>query len=175
MFVIGSLMLVIWACSLSIIVRFATRPLRTPIRRVLRACSDQQFPFRRLLDRTDFDYLRGAGLAAEILKTFKTQRRKIARLWLRDLAADFNSVDSAARLLLVTSQVDRPGLAAELFRQRATFCWYFLRAEAQITLAGRGCQSLQPLATLEILEMLCVEMRKLADAAQTASAAVASS
>jgi hypothetical protein len=156
------------------VARFATRPLRTPFVGTLETGSEYQFPFRRLLDPTDFDFLRAAGLRTTKVAAFKTQRRRIARLWLRTLAADFNRVDNAAGFLLVESQADRPGLAATLFRKRTIFCCCFLRAEVQIALATSGYESRQSWASLEALEMLCMEMRKLADAPQRASAVVAS-
>jgi len=157
-----------------VLVRFATRPLRTPFVGVLDTYSECRFPFRRLLDPIDLDFLRAAGLRATKLAAFKTRRRRIARLWLRTLAADFNRVNAAAGVLLIESQTDRPGLAATLFRQRSTFCWCFLRAEAQIALAACDFHLLQPLTSLEALEMLCMEMRKLTDAPQQASGVVAS-
>jgi hypothetical protein len=154
------LMLVILTCSIAILVEFVTRPLRAPLSEGM--IRDYQFPVSRLLDSKDFDYLRRAGFSRAKARAFRANRRSIARLWLRTLGADFNSVDRTLSLLLVSSQIDRSDLASILARQRAVFCWRFLQAEFNLALDACGFWSSRPLASLNNLESLCASIHEFA-------------
>jgi hypothetical protein len=166
----GCLLLVIMVCSIVVMIEFATRPLRSPFTAEL-VDFKYHFPVSRLLDRNDFDFLRRAGFSRAETKAFRANRRRIARLWLRTVAADFNSLDQALSLLLVSSRVDRPDLASVLARQRVAFCWRFLLAEFQLALDACGFCSPWPLACLNTLENLCARMREFAVTVQPMSSA----
>ena len=91
----------------------------------------------RLLSSADFEFARAHGLSQERLRRLRADRRRIYRLYLRDLIAEFNAVAQTLRLLLVTSAGDRPDLAGELSRQR--FAFYRALAITQVQLALHAC------------------------------------
>lgn len=162
LFAHGSLMLVILICSGGVLIEFVTRPLRTPFSKEVTPDCKHQFPLSRLLDPADFGYLREAGVSSVKIAIFRANRRRIARLWLRKLAADFNRVDHSLRHLLVSSHTDRPELASVLARQRAIFCWRSLQAELRLSIDACGFSSPRTLPSLETLEDLCSTMHELA-------------
>src|SRR5262249_17372199 len=64
-------------------------------------------PLNRLLDPSDFDYLRSKGVSEEKINKLRVERRKIYRLCLRSLAHDFNKIHAALNLVVIQSSVDR--------------------------------------------------------------------
>jgi hypothetical protein len=162
------LMLVIFTCSMAVIAKFATRPLRTSFSGQLPADSHHQFPFSRLLDPVDYSFLRRRGFSPARVRKIRACRRNVARLWLRTLAADFNRIDHALMTVMVRAEVDRPDLAILRARQQAVFCCYFLQVEFQLALDACGFWSLRPLASLEVLETACARMQEFAVSMQPA-------
>ena len=169
--IFGCLIGVILICLAGVLVEFATRPLRTTLSREI-AAFDCEFPFWRLLDCSDFNYLKRSGFSSAELTKIREHRRRIARQWLRGLAAEFNRVTHAASMLLIDSGVDRADLASLLARQRAVFCWYFIRAEARLTLHACGLYSQRPLASFDPFRELCRQVRELSEQLQVAGLAV---
>jgi hypothetical protein len=84
-------------------------------------------PMARLLAQEDVEFLRdkvGARTAARWARA----RRRIFRLYLRDLASDFGRLHAEARLLVAESPEQYTQLVGVLMRQQITF----LRAMAEI-------------------------------------------
>ena len=71
-------------------------------------------PFHRLLDQSEFEYLRRRGVPESRIRKFRAERRKLFRLCLCNLTRDFNQVQHAIKILLIHSQVDRADLVAVL-------------------------------------------------------------
>ena len=124
-------------------------------------------PIQRLLDPADFNYLRRKGMGADRIRKLRSERRRIYRLCLRSLAADFNQVHRALSLLMVHSHADRPDLAAELARQRFVFYRNLLLVEFRLTLHACGVE----MPTIDLcapLAFLQAELQQLSPSAMTA-------
>ena len=78
-------------------------------------------PMERLLADDDLSYLTTAGLDQRTIKQFRRERRRLFGRYLSNLQADFWSLHSAARELLIQAPSDRPELAAAIMRQQFAF------------------------------------------------------
>ncbi len=91
-------------------------------------------PMERLLDPTDFEFLKAQpgyrpSLGARLLK----ERRRAFAGYLGMLTRDFNRLLGVAKLMLVFSTEDRPELARALWRQQIRF--YFAVSAVRCRLA----------------------------------------
>src|ERR1051325_2554631 len=111
-------------------------------------------PFHRLLDPADFEFFRRLGIPDRRLHKVRAERRKIYRLCLRSLAQEFNEVHRTLNLILIHSAEDRPGLAAQLSRQRVTFYRNLLTAEYRLFLHRCGLEQMPVIDLLKPLEAL---------------------
>src|SRR4051794_4440130 len=83
---------------------------------------DRYLPMTRLLESTDFRFLREQkGYTPEMGKRLRRQRAQAFGAYLQLLECDFNRVAVALRLLLANSSYDRPDLASALMHRRFTF------------------------------------------------------
>lgn len=120
-------------------------------------------PIERLLDPSEFEFLRKRGLSKERVQQLRAKRRSLFRMYMRRLAHDFNVADAALKTVLVTANVDRPDLARELGRQRILFYRGLIGVEMRLTLNALGFDSM-PLSSLELirpLERLHLEFSRL--------------
>jgi len=119
-------------------------------------------PLRRLLDPAEFEYLRARGINEAELKELRAKRRRIFRLCLRSLACNFNSVESAIKLVLVRSPIDRPDLIAELAKQKVMFYRSLLVAETWLVLHACGFDRMPDVELLQPLRSMQTQLRQLA-------------
>jgi hypothetical protein len=76
----------------------------------------------RLLSEEDFRFLAAQpGFDRAIARRLRAERRRIFRAYLKQLRRDFHRLHCMARLVVLYSPQDRPGLASVLIRQRLTF------------------------------------------------------
>ncbi|MEN6605538.1 MAG: hypothetical protein ABFD86_24260, partial [Bryobacteraceae bacterium] len=100
-------------------------------------------PMERLLGDGDFAFLaRQPGMDGKALRAFRVRRRDIFRAYLRDVASDFERLHRAARIQLLTSSQDRPDLAVELLKLRATFAYAMLAVRWRLALDAVGVRGL---------------------------------
>jgi hypothetical protein len=110
-------------------------------------------PMERVLGEADFEFLsRQPGVDKKTLRAFRAERRGIFRAYVRDIAADFNRLHTAARILLLTSREDRPDLAVTLFKLRATFTYAMLAIQWRLALHALGVRSLDVHALVEAVD-----------------------
>jgi hypothetical protein len=121
-------------------------------------------PMERLLNRKDCELLRSRGFTEQQIKRFRAQRLRIVRLYVREVVAEFNSVQKALELRLVSSKVNRPDLAKELARQRFAFYRSLAITELRLVLHARGCDKPISLDMLQALESLRASLEQLAPA-----------
>jgi len=126
-------------------------------------------PMQRLLDPAEFRYLRDHGISKEKVNTLRRQRRTIYRLYLRDVAQEFNRVHSVLRVLLVSSYFDRPDLAKLLAKQTFTFYPNLLLVEVRLTLYACGFEKMPKIDVLGPLEMIQAQLRQLTPATMAVS------
>jgi hypothetical protein len=87
-----------------------------------------------------------------MLRAFRAERRGIFRAYVRDIAADFDRLHTAARILLLTSREDRPDLAVTLFKLRATFAYAMLVIQGRLALDALGLRGLNVRPLVEALD-----------------------
>jgi hypothetical protein len=93
----------------------------------------------RLLGEADFEYLRRQpGYRPEMERRLRAERRRVFRRYLRSLTADFARLHNTAKLLLLHSAQDRPELAREILKQRATFVLALAMVHGRLTLHALG-------------------------------------
>ena len=95
-------------------------------------------PIERLLDPSEFEFLRKRGLTKERIQQLRAKRRSLFRSYIRRLTHEFNLAHSALATVLVTATVDRPDLARELGRQRLLFYRSLIVIEMRLTLNALG-------------------------------------
>lgn len=93
----------------------------------------------RLTSADDLEFLRSRpGYKRAAGTRFLRERRRILRLYLRELALDFSSLHAAARRLLLDAPEEHADLVAVLLRQRAAFYLRLSGIEVRLFLASFG-------------------------------------
>jgi hypothetical protein len=127
-------------------------------------------PIERLLDPTEFEFLRGKGMSKQRISKLRTERRKLFRMYLRRLTHEFNHVHSGLQLAMVRSTTDRPDLAKELGRQRAIFYKHLVMVEVRLAMNAAGFDCLPSMELIRPLERMHLEFRSLVPAMSGAQA-----
>jgi hypothetical protein len=110
-------------------------------------------PIDRLLDPAEFEFLRSRGLSEQHIQKFRAKRRSLFRAYMRRLTLEFNLAYDALKSVVVTAQVDRPDLVAELGRQRLRFYRGLIGVEVRLGLNALGFESV-PVPTLDLIRPL---------------------
>ncbi len=97
------------------------------------ADAERYRPMLRLLSSDDLQ-LAGGALAT----TLRRERIQIFRDYLRCITKDYGRLLSAVRAAMVSSQMDRPDLAAALYRYQFSFAYALCRIELSLTLYRFG-------------------------------------
>jgi hypothetical protein len=119
--------------------------------------SYRDYPFHRLLDPADFEFLRRRGASEKQVRKLRAERRRLFRLYLRSLARDFHQVHRAIKRILVQARVDRPDLAVTLARQQAAFYRNMLIAEVLLFAHACGWDNLPAMDLLEPLNTILAQ------------------
>jgi len=149
--------------GLALLVRRIIRPIAPPSPDWLDTFSvDRYRPMQRLLAPADFAFLESeCGYSAAAIRKVRAERRRIFRMYLRNLTRDFNRIHYAGRILLLNSPVDRPDLAEKLFRARWTFLWALATIHFRLVLnavGGRHVDVLGLLGSIEGLRLDCAAL-----------------
>ena len=110
-------------------------------------------PIERLLDPSDFEFLRKRGLSAGRIKRLRATRRSLFRIYMRRLTHEFNMAHNTLQAALLTANIDRPDLVAELGRQRFLFYRGLIAIEMNLTLNALGFDSV-PVPSLKLIRPL---------------------
>jgi hypothetical protein len=110
-------------------------------------------PMARLLDPSEFQFLRAQGVDRQLIRRFRAKRRSLFRMYIRQLKQDFNAAHSALEAVLVTGQIDRPDIVAELGRQRVLFYSAVIHVEFRLALNALGLDRV-PLPSLQLIRPL---------------------
>lgn len=112
-------------------------------------------PMGRLLDPSEVAFLAAQpGTTAQELREFRTSRRRIFRMYLRDLTRDFMALHAEARELVAASPDRNPELVEMLLRQQVQFWMSVAGLEASLALDAVGLGSVDPRRLLETVESL---------------------
>ena len=124
--------------------------------------SDRYRPMLRLLDATDFQFLRSqAGFTPEMAGRLRRQRVQAFRGYLALLEADFNRVGAALRLILTHSAYDRPELASLLFQRRLRFAIGLIGVHCHILLFRWGLSHVDVSGLIQLFDGMRLELRTL--------------
>lgn len=125
----------------------------------------------RLLSEEDQSFLRlQPGWNRRKEKNFRKARIRILRAYVHQLAADFNKICKAIKLLIVTSEVDRPDLAGLLMKQEFLFVVGLISVEFKLTLYGFGWRSVDVQDLMRTLETMRSHVQSFAAIAQPTEA-----
>ena len=118
-------------------------------------------PMTRLLDPSESAYLASqAGTTAAEIREFKNARRRIFRMYLRELAADFALLHAEARQLVAASPDKDPELVAMVLRQQVRFWVSVARIEVELGLEAAGIGAVDPRRLLDTVEALHVALAR---------------
>lgn len=125
----------------------------------------------RLLRGEDQHFLRmQPGWNGRKEKNLRKARIGILRAYVHQLAADFNKICKAIKLLMVTSEVDRPDLAGLLMKQKFLLVVGMISVEFKLTLYGFGWRSVDVQDLMGTLETMRSHVQSFAALAQTTEA-----
>ncbi len=99
-------------------------------------------PMERLLSNEDFEFLASLpGFRPSTGRALRRERRRIFRMYLRDLSRDFHMLHGQARSLLRDLQQDRPDLVVALMKQGLKFEWGLVLAHVSLMLHWAGVEN----------------------------------
>jgi hypothetical protein len=110
-------------------------------------------PLDRLLDPSEFEFLKRRGLSNERINALRAKRRSLFRMYMRQLTHEFNTAHTALQTVLVSSQVDRPDLARQLGKQKLLFYRGLVTVEVRLTMNALGFDSV-PMPTMDLIRPL---------------------
>jgi hypothetical protein len=122
-------------------------------------------PMARLMTEEDLLFLRSQpGFRPEMAKSFIRDRRRIFRLYLKELAGDFHRLHMHARVAVASLPSEHSPLVGMLIRQQVRF-WYEMAAvEIHLSLAsmGLGAGSLDANGLVSAIGRMHAELSRLA-------------
>jgi len=113
----------------------------------------------RLLAEEDLVFLKSQpGYRAEMGARWKRERRRIFRLYLAELKADFRKLHAQARELVAGSEADSAALVEVLMKQQFTFMMATTALEFRLALQwiGIGRVDIRPL--VELIEAMRIDL-----------------
>lgn len=118
-------------------------------------------PMGRLLDPEETAYLASQpGTTAADIREFKNARRRIFRMYLRELTSDFTTLHAEARQLVAASPDKNPDLVEMVVRQQIRFWVSVARIELQLGLDAAGLGAVDPRRLLDTVEALHVAVAR---------------
>ena len=133
--------------------------------------TDRYRPMQRLLDETDFQFLRSRQcFTPEMAKGLRRQRMQAFRGYLRLLVADFDRVEAALRVVLVQSAHDRPDLASLVLQRRLSFALGMIGVHCRLTLFGLGWSRVDASELIRLFDGMRLDLRALVPASSPTAA-----
>jgi hypothetical protein len=114
----------------------AYRRARRKIRPDQECLLERYQPMARLLAGGDADFLRHNASCPKVATRWDRSRRRVARLYLRELAADFHRLHAKARALVAESPEQYAALVPLLLRQQFVFRRTLVMIEVRLALGG---------------------------------------
>lgn len=117
-------------------------------------------PMKRLLSEEDFEFLKSRpGIRPAMVRRLRAQRRRIFRVYLRELASDFNRLHRDARLLLATAPEEYSELVGVLMGLQMRFWSALAAVELRLTVHALGIGRIDVSGLLAPLEALNAAVR----------------
>jgi hypothetical protein len=116
----------------------------------------------RLLSEDDFQFLKAQpGYTAKIGREFSRERRRIFRLYLRELSQDFHRLHAHARVVVASLSAENSQLVGMLIRQQFRF-WYEMAAiEMRLSLSWTGLGSVHARELIRAMATMQAEISRL--------------
>lgn len=120
---------------------------------------DRYRPMERLLSQEDFAFLsQSPGYTPELGARWRKQQRRLFRLYLNELTADFHKLHAHARALVANSAVECPELPALLVRQEVQFWRALMFLEGRLMLDRIGLRSISTPALVQLVQSMGQEL-----------------
>jgi len=112
-------------------------------------------PMQRLLNEDDYAFLEAQpGYRLSIGKQLRAERKKIFRIYLRQLIGDFNRLVRVAEFLLVHSHDDRPDLVRAIQFIRVRFYCNIVKTELSLLLPVAAWKGSAAVSLIESLSQM---------------------
>jgi hypothetical protein len=174
-----SILTIVLATVLCVVVTIALL-LRNILRQTMEPLPDRSWlesfnvnryrPMQRLLAESDYEFLEANGGSADVIRRLKAERRRLFRLYLRNLVRDFNRLHRAARILSLEADTDRSEFAILLLRMRVAFACTVAMVQFRLTLNAFGLGTVDARRLLRTLDQMSVSYASLNPARQLAGA-----
>jgi hypothetical protein len=165
---VGAVSLILLASFILLIVKLASS---TKVRSVdpdwvrnFSVCS--YAPMERLLDEADIAFLKSQpGYEPGMARGLCRSRRKILRMYLHNVAQDFNRLHLALRLAVLDSPHDRADLAGVLVKLKLVFYVNLAAVHVRLALHSLGIGTVDVRGLVSTLETMRTDLQGLAQAA----------
>ena len=126
-------------------------------------------PMARLLSEEDFLFLSAQpGYRPEIGARLRRERRRIFRLYLRELTRDFHTLHARARRMVAHSSAEHSELVGLLMRQQVIFWRGLLAIELRLALSALGLGTVDVRGLVEAIEAMRLDLARFSGPAQAA-------
>jgi hypothetical protein len=154
---VGSLMGLIWALTRMILRRW--RITDTHSDETAGFDLDRYQPMGRLMAEEDLVFLQSQpGYRTEIGERWKRERRRIFRLYLAELKADFRRLHAHARELVAASGADSGALVEVLMKQQFMFLTATTALELRLALQQIGVGKVDISPLIELVEAMRLDL-----------------
>lgn len=120
---------------------------------------DRYQPMGRLMDEEDLVFLKSQpGYRKEMGERWKRERRRIFRLYLAELKADFRRLHAHARELVAGSEADSAALVEVLLKQQFTFMMATTALEFRLALQRIGVGRVDITPLIELLDAMRLDL-----------------
>ena len=120
---------------------------------------DRYQPMARLMAEEDLVFLKSQpGYRAEMGERWKRERRRIFRLYLAELKADFRKLHAHARELVAGSGADSAALVEVLIKQQLTFLMATTALEFRLALQQIGIGKVDITPLIELVEAMRMDL-----------------
>jgi hypothetical protein len=116
-------------------------------------------PMYRLLDESDCGFIASGSHGNANLRRFRSERRQLFRVYLRNLGTDHARIVGAMRDLLVESELDRPDLAKALYRCQLMFALAMISVEFKLQLHALGIGTVDVHSLVAAVEGLQLQLQ----------------
>jgi hypothetical protein len=133
-----------------------------------RSGPDQEFsleryqPMARLLTGADAEFLSRSTACPKTADRWERSRRRIIRLYLKELAADFRQLHAKARVLVAESPESYGALVPLLFRQQFAFWRTLTIIELRLALGGWNVPQTRVKQLIGVIEAIEREISRVA-------------
>lgn len=154
---VGSLTLLLWVLTRMILRRRGSAALDSDDSSNFSL--DRYQPMGRLMAEEDLVFLKSQpGYRAEIGERWKRERRRVFRLYLAELKADFRRLHAHARELIAASGADSAALLEVLMKQQFTFMMATTALEFRLALQWIGIGRVDITPLIQMVEAMRVDL-----------------